>query len=167
MKIIFATHSTTLDNEQKIASGWFDVPLSPLGCEQAQALGKHFSETHVDAIYTSDLQRAYRTATLAFPGRAIIQDKRLRECHYGDLTRRPLDEIHKADHIDRPFPGGESYQDTTRRIASFLADLSGSTVLIIGHRATQYALEHLINRVPLKEAVLAPWQWQPGWTYDY
>lgn len=34
-----------------------------------------------------------------------------------------------------------------------------------GHRATQYALEHLINKVPLQEAVLAPWQWQRGWFY--
>jgi alpha-ribazole phosphatase/probable phosphoglycerate mutase len=40
------------------------------------------------------------------------------------------------------------------------------TVLIIGHRATFYALEHLLNGVPLPEAVASPWAWQPGWTFD-
>lgn len=41
----------------------------------------------------------------------------------------------------------------------------GRTVMVIGHRATQYGLEHWINDVPLKDAVTAPWTWQPGWTY--
>jgi hypothetical protein len=36
---------------------------------------------------------------------------------------------------------------------------------VIGHRATFYALEHLLNRVTLHDAVTSPWTWQPGWTY--
>jgi broad specificity phosphatase PhoE len=44
-------------------------------------------------------------------------------------------------------------------------DYARQTVLVVGHRATFYALEHLINAVPLRDAVLAPWQWQPGWLY--
>lgn len=38
-------------------------------------------------------------------------------------------------------------------------------VMIIGHRATQYGLEHWINRIPLKVLVTTPFKWQPGWTY--
>jgi hypothetical protein len=55
------------------------------------------------------------------------------------------------------------------RTASWLAELTaafaGQSVLVIGHRATFYALEHLIGRVPLVDAIAAPWTWQPGWTY--
>ncbi len=37
--------------------------------------------------------------------------------------------------------------------------------MIIGHRATQYGLEHWISGLPMEMAITAPWQWQPGWTY--
>ena len=44
---------------------------------------------------------------------------------------------------------------------------AGRTVLVIGHRATFYALEHLFKHIPLHEAVTSPWHWQPGWTYRH
>lgn len=52
---------------------------------------------------------------------------------------------------------------------SFLKDLlknyDGKRVMIIGHRATQYGLEHCIEGVPLEKAISTPWRWQPGWIY--
>jgi hypothetical protein len=39
------------------------------------------------------------------------------------------------------------------------------TILMIGHRATFYVIEHLVNGVTLHDAVTSPWKWQPGWTY--
>ena len=98
---------------------------------------------------------------------------RLRECNYGKLNGAPKKEVEsqKAERIEKPFPGGESYQNTSRRMKEFLTDLlkeyNNKTVLIIGHRATQYGLEHWIQGVPLQAAVLTPWQWQPGWIYTY
>ena len=78
-------------------------------------------------------------------------------------------ETRRAAHVTTPFPDGESYNDVVERVAAWLGEASGAfagrTVLAIGHRATFYALEHLINGVALHEAVGAPWQWQPGWTY--
>lgn len=38
--------------------------------------------------------------------------------------------------------------------------------MVIGHRATQYGLEHWVKGVTVKEAVTALWKWQPGWTYE-
>ena len=38
VKITFVSHSTTLDNEAKRASGWNDIPLSELGKQQALEL---------------------------------------------------------------------------------------------------------------------------------
>jgi len=100
-----------------------------------------------------------------------MRDPRLRECDYGRLTRRSIRDIEaaRAAHVTTPFPDGESYQQVARRVAAWLDDVvrdyARQTVLVVGHRATFYALEHLINAVPLRDAVRAPWQWQPGWLY--
>ncbi len=51
-------------------------------------------------------------------------------------------------------------------LQELLVKYVGKRVMIIGHRATQYGLEHWIKGVPLKEAITAPWQWQPGWVYE-
>ncbi len=171
--IVFEAHATTPDNEQKKASGHNDVELSPLGEEQARELGARWIDTHFDAVFCSDLSRAYRTAEIAFDGRniPIIKDARLRECDYGDWTGRPSKEVEeeRPNRITDPFPGGECYADTSFRVLSFLNEISqthdGKTVMIIGHRATQYGLERWINAVPLKVSVSTHWVWQPGWTY--
>ena len=171
--IVFEAHGTSLDNEAGLSSGWYDVALSPLGEEQARQLGERHQGENFDAIFVSDLQRSYRTAEIAFTGRnvPIIKNKRLRECDYGDLTKLSRQEVepHRGEHISKPFPNGESYEQTTVRMKDFLQNLlrdyDDKRIMIIGHRATQYGLEHWINNVPLKQAVIAPWSWQPGWAY--
>lgn len=172
--IIFESHSTTLDNEAHLASGQFDVGLSELGLKQSRELGERYKNENFDAIFCSDLQRSYKTAEIAFGDRRfpIIKDARLRECDYGDLTRYPSEEVdkEKPKHIFEPFPNGESYEDTAKRMKSFLEDLlknyDHKKVMIIGHRATQYGLEHWIKGVSIYDAVTAPWKWQPGWSYE-
>jgi alpha-ribazole phosphatase/probable phosphoglycerate mutase len=171
--IIFEAHSTTLDNENHISSGWNDVSLSGLGNQQSVELGQRYKDEEFATIFCSDLQRSYNTAKIAFVDRGfnIIQDSRLRECNYGDFTQHPSSEVEpeKAKRISEPFPNGESYEQTAVRMGQFLQDLlknyDGQKVMIIGHRATQYGLEHWINGVSVKDAVTAPWKWQPGWTY--
>jgi broad specificity phosphatase PhoE len=174
VKLVFETHATSLDNEAGLASGWFDVALSTTGEEQARMLGARRRDDHLAVVFCSDLTRSSRTAEIAFGDRSfpIVRDARLRECDYGDLTRRPTSEIEQRRllHLVDPFPNGESYQQVVDRVSGWLRESAqqcdGGTVLVIGHRATFYALEHLLNRVTLHEAVTAPWTWQPGWTYD-
>jgi broad specificity phosphatase PhoE len=171
--VVFESHATSVDNEAGLASGWFDVPLSTTGEEQARMLGVRRRHDNLAAVFCSDLARASRTAEIAFHGRAlpIIRDGRLRECDYGTLTRCPASEIAKrrALHVSTPYPNGESYQQVVGRVSAWLTQITpafaGRTVLVIGHRATFYALEHLVKHVPLCEAVTSPWHWQPGWTY--
>ena len=112
-------------------------------------------------MFSSDLIRAFRTAEIAFGDRAlpIVRDARLRECDYGSLTRHPVSEIEacRAVHIAAPFPDGESYEQVTTRVSAWLAEartaFAGRTALVIGHRATFYALEHLLRDIPLRDAV--------------
>lgn len=171
--IIFESHGTTFDNEDHLSSGHNDVELSNLGKEQAKELGERYKDDHFDAIFCSDLQRSYKTAEIAFGDKfPIIKDARLRECDYGDLTRHSSDEVEpaKLEHISTPFPNGESYEQTNQRMKRFLEDLvknyAGKKVMIIGHRATQYGLEHWINNKSIKELLTTPFKWQPGWSYN-
>ncbi len=171
--IIFETHSTTFDNEKNLSSGHNDVELSPLGIKQAKELGERRKDEKFDAIFCSDLKRSYKTAEIAFGGKfPIIKDKRLRECNYGDLTQHPSAEVDslKVEHITKPFPNGESYEDCLKRMKEFLDHIrkisNGKKVLIIGHRATQYGLEYWINGKSLEELIMAFFNWQPGWIYQ-
>lgn len=172
VEIVFEAHGTTFDNEARLSSGHFDVALSPLGEQQSREMGERYKDDHFDAIFTSDLQRAYKSAKIGFGDRfPIIQDPRLRECDYGELTQHSSEEVEavKPNHITKPFPHGESYFQTCARMKSFLEDLlknyNGKRVMIIGHRATQYGLDHIIDNVPLAYLVSSKFKWQPGWSY--
>lgn len=173
MNIVFESHSTTFDNENHLSSGQNDVELSPLGIKQAKELGERRKNEHFDVIFCSDLQRAYKTAEIAFKGKfPIIKDKRLRECDYGNLTGHPESEVRpeKIKHINKPFSNGESYQQTLQRMQDFLNDLKKNyddkKVMVIGHRATQYGLDYWINGVSLEVLLTVPFKWQLGWTYE-
>lgn len=173
MRLVFETHATSLDNEAGLASGWFDVALSPTGERQARALGARRRDDHLAVVFCSDLSRSFRTAEIAFGDRGlpIVRDARLRECDYGDLTRHQTSEIEqrRVQHLVDPFPNGESYQQVVDRVAGWLGEalehFDAGTILVIGHRATYYALEHLLKQMTLRDAVTLPWTWQPGWVY--
>jgi alpha-ribazole phosphatase/probable phosphoglycerate mutase len=55
-------------------------------------------------------------------------------------------------------------------VGRFLGDLplrwDGQRVLVIGHVATRWGLDHLIRGVPLGELAGQDFAWQPGWEYQ-
>ena len=171
--LVYETHSTTTDNEALIATGWLEGRLSGRGRQQAEALGERRRRDGIVRVYTSDLARAVETAQIAFAGSGIPvrEDARLRECNYGELNGRPVAEIDavRLDHVDEPFPGGESYRDVVERTRLFLADLpeelEGARIVLIAHSANRWALEHLLEGMGLHELVVAPFEWQEGWIY--
>lgn len=172
--LIFEAHGTTFDNEAHLSSGHNDVALSPLGIQQSKEMGERYKDNHFDVIFTSDLDRAIKSAEIGFGDKfPIIKDARLRECDYGDFTQAPSEEVdkEKPSRIDIPFPDGESYMQTTARMKSFLEDLlknyDGKKVMIIGHRATQYGIENLVNGIPLEQLIATKFKWQPGWEYKF
>jgi broad specificity phosphatase PhoE len=174
IEIVYETHSTTTDNEAGIATGWLEGRLSEVGREQAKALGERRRDDGLAAVFTSDLRRAVETAEIAFAGSElpVHQDSRLRECNYGELNGRPAAEIDAAERLrrlDEPFPGGESYREVVDRTRSFVNDLlpelDGARVLLIGHSANRWSLEHLLFGTPLEKLVAAPFDWQEGWLY--
>jgi len=174
IELVYETHSTTIDNETGIATGWLEGTLSERGRIQAAELGERRRDDGLAAAFTSDLGRAIETAEIAFAGSElpIHHDSRLRECNYGELNGAPVAEIDEAGRlrrIDEPFPGGESYRQVVERTRSFLNDLfperDGSRILLIAHSANRWALQHLLLGAPLEQVVGAPFEWQEGWEY--
>jgi alpha-ribazole phosphatase/probable phosphoglycerate mutase len=171
--IVYETHSISEDNERGIATGWLDGRLSPRGRALSEELGQRRRHDGIAVVFTSDLARAVETAAIAFAGAdvPIIQDARLRECNYGDWNGMPVTrlEAERAHYIDEPYPGGESYRQVVSRMAAFLADVArdrdGARVLLIGHSATRWALDHLLTGAALEDLVSAPFAWREGWSY--
>jgi broad specificity phosphatase PhoE len=175
VEIIFENHCSSVDNEHNVASGWLNSRLSDKGKQQAKELGERRLIERIDAVFTSDLFRAVETTDIAFgdSGVSIYPDKRLRECNYGLSNGTPAAQIEKErlNHINDPFPDGECYQDVVRHVGDFLDRLltrwDGKRVVIIGHSATRWALEVLLNNKTLPEIISAPYTWQPGWRYSF
>jgi 2,3-bisphosphoglycerate-dependent phosphoglycerate mutase len=173
VKLVFETHSWSTDNDARIASGWNDGQLSERGRALAKELGRRRRGDVVDAIFSSDLQRAVETVVIAFSGvrTPIYFDPRLRECNYGDWNGSQVTNLlgRRRQFITTPYPNGQSYQDVARTMAEFLSEVlrnwAGRSILVIGHAATRWALDVLVNHERLEDLVDAPFDWQAGWTY--
>jgi broad specificity phosphatase PhoE len=173
VEIVYETHSTTIDNETGIATGWLPGTLSEAGRRNAAELGVRRRDDGIAIVFSSDLARAVQTAEIAFAGTGIPirLDARLRECDYGDLNGASVARL-KAErlrYIDAPFPGGQSYRDVVAGTQEFLRDLAdgwnGQRVLLIAHSANRWALQHLLEGRELEDLVAAPFDWQEGWTF--
>jgi 2,3-bisphosphoglycerate-dependent phosphoglycerate mutase len=149
--VVFETHALSEDNERGVASGWAHSRLSGRGRRQAEELGERRRRDGIAAVFSSDLGR---------------------ECNYGDLTGGVAD-AHTRDrvrYLDEPYPSGESWRQAAARVARWLDDLTlgwrGERVLVVGHVATRWALDHYLNGVPLETLVAADFAWQQGWEYQ-
>jgi broad specificity phosphatase PhoE len=173
VEILYETHALTTDNEAGIATGWLPGQLSSRGRQLAAELGHRHRSRAIAAVFVSDLTRAVQTAEVAFGDRAIPihTDARLRECNYGTCNGMPVAQLaaQRSRHIDQPYPGGQSYRQVVTQVRDFLRELSagwdGHTVVVIGHSATRWALDCLLDGKTLEELVDAPFAWQPGWRY--
>lgn len=174
MRIIYFVHGTTYDNASKKCSGWKQVELNELGRCQAKNLGKVNENIKFDIIFTSDLVRAIESSNIVFPDVLKIQDVRLRECNYGDLDGESKDLVIYEEHVDEPFPNGESLKDVEMRMREFIYELkdkySDKTIGIVAHRAPQLALDVITKKISMEEAIKTDWRktgnWQPGWVYE-
>ncbi len=168
--VVFETHSTSEHNEAGIATGWLGGALSAVGRAQAAELGERRRNDGIELVVASDLWRAVETAAIAFEDSAIPLrvDWRLRECDYGDLNGmpRPLLDEQRVRRVDEPWPGGESWRQAVARVSSFLDGVRGQRVLVIGHVATRWALDHRVYGRSLDELAAAEFDWRPGWEYE-
>jgi broad specificity phosphatase PhoE len=175
VKLIYFVHGTTEDNATGKSTGWAPGELSMLGIKQAKELPNQIENNNFEIMFSSDLKRAVDSANLGFKdSHKVIKDERLRECNYGDLNQADEQLVDYFEHIDIPFPNGESLKDVEKRIRDFIyylkEEYDGQYVAIMAHRAPQLALEVILNSKTWEQAITEDWRkdkaWQAGWIYS-
>lgn len=146
---VLVRHGETAWNAVGRIQGHTDIALNSLGVAQAEAVGKRLARERFDAVYSSDLLRAYHTARPAVPDsdQTIIKDRRLRERHLGVLQGLTGEEAmadqpaawkaFKSRDPDLELADGERLGEFSRRIVGFVEDIlekhAGGRVLVVTH----------------------------------
>ena len=166
-RLILVRHGETEWNRTERYQGHTDIELSTIGLWQAERLRDHLDGQRIDAVYSSDLKRAWRTAQIITSKRdlAVIPCKELREIDFGKLEGMTRDEIQRhypnwGDMSpDVSPPGGESLNQFISRIKLFASQLVeptvDKTILVVAHGGS---LQVLI-RILLKRDIEHQW-WQ-------
>jgi probable phosphoglycerate mutase len=147
--LLVIRHGETAWNAEHRIQGHLDIPLSPAGIRQAANLAERLAGEVIDAVYSSELTRAWLTAApfAARLGLEIVADTRLRERSFGVFEGLTLDEI-AARHPEGfrrwrernpawAIDGGESGQQLVDRVLDALRDIvarhRGQTVAVVTH----------------------------------
>jgi broad specificity phosphatase PhoE len=145
--ILIARHGQSDWNQEKRWQGHADRPLTERGREQAQALADRLAHIELDAVYSSDLQRARDTAAVVAEsqGLELRQLPELREVDVGSwsgLTRAEAEERFPEGFTRwrDGYPGwedGETYEAMTDRVLravdEIAAEHEGGRVLVVSH----------------------------------
>ena len=145
--ILIARHGQSDWNQEKRWQGHADRPLTERGCEQAQALADRLAHIELDAVYSSDLQRARDTAAVVAESQSLDlqQLPELREVDVGTwsgLTRAEAEERFPEGFARwrDGYPGwkdGETYEAMTDRVLravdEIAAEHEGGRVLVVSH----------------------------------
>lgn len=156
MRLILIRHGETEDNANKICQGQKDSHLSEKGIEQAKKLGLRFKDRKIDAVYSSNLQRAANTAKeiLSYhPNLKLQKDKRLNERYFGALEGKSYSE-YKWDWNNIP-EDVETDIQLYERVKDFLEETykkhKEDTVVVVCHGGSKRALLTLIHNKPLSD----------------
>jgi 2,3-bisphosphoglycerate-dependent phosphoglycerate mutase len=88
-RLVLLRHGESTANAEDRFAGWLDVPLTPRGLAQAEAVGRSLATLRPHAVHTSVLGRAISTACLMATAAdwdvPACHDWRLNERHYGAL----------------------------------------------------------------------------------
>ncbi len=89
MNIWITRHGQTDLNKQKLMQGRSDIPLNETGIKQAKLARKLIGDIKFDAVYSSSLKRAVKTASIIgnIPEESIIRDDRIIETDFGRYER--------------------------------------------------------------------------------
>lgn len=157
-RLILIRHGQSLANANNLFAGHSDFDLSDFGKQQARLAASYLRKKEsLDAIYASDLLRAYHTATPigeAF-GIPVIKDTGFREIYAGEWESLSFDDIAtryaasfsvwKNDYSHARPVGGESTEEVYRRVVPHVKELAqkhdGGTILIASHATVVRAVE--------------------------
>lgn len=175
-EILIIRHGQTAWNKQKRYQGHSDIPLNEKGELQAIALAETLKNERLDAIISSDLLRARKTAEAIaqWHDLPVQVDSDLRERCYGVFEGMQLEEIERdyPEHLARwqaadpdfIFPPGEREAESLRRfyhratsaLHRWAESHPGQKIAVVAHFGIIESAYRAAHTIPLGERVRMP-----------
>ena len=163
--LLLVRHGESQGNAKREFLGHTDKDLSPLGYQQAQRCAEFLAYEKIDAVYSSDLKRAYNTALphANMRNMTVKTSKNLREIYAGNWEGMRVEDIlaiNSHEFIDGwraefgtfRIPGGESVPELAERIYNEIKTIAeenkGRTVLVAFHAAAIRSFFGKILNIP-------------------
>ena len=155
-RLVLVRHGEVEEDARRRCYGRLDVPLSPLGHEQAARTAEWIAGLSIDAIWASPLSRA-RDSARPLAAKLNLEPRLhdgLREIDCGQLEGMTYPEIRerhpqlyaewRAASSGTRFPDGESYGDLHARVTATAAEIRAAheraTVAVVAHGGVHRAL---------------------------
>jgi alpha-ribazole phosphatase len=151
-RLLLIRHGSTAWNAERRYQGQTDIPLSDDGRDQVKRLAQRLSTERIDAVYASDLRRAWETSKeiAASHGLTVRPDPRLREICFGQWEGKTREQIEADDAerlarwfaspMDNSPPGGETLRAVVKRVGAAYQSIANchpeETVAIVAHGGT-------------------------------
>jgi len=154
-EIILARHGETEWNVEEVFRGRIDIELNETGLRQAELLAEYLSGIKIDAVYSSPLRRALKTAEMIASYHKLDVEiaPGLVDFDYGEwqsLAHQQVRDRYKelyAEWINSPdrvkMPDGESLNDVRERAMGVVSDVIAKyegTVVLVSHRVVNKVL---------------------------
>jgi len=154
-EIILTRHGETKWNVEEVFRGRIDIELNQNGIRQAELLAEYLSGRNIDAIYSSPLRRASKTAEIiaGYHGLDVEMAPGLIDLDFGDWQGLSLQEVKDKyagaflEWASRPhkveIPAGESLRQVRQRAMNVVDDVIAKdkgTVILIAHRVVNKVL---------------------------
>lgn len=151
-------HGQTDWNVSRTIQGQKDIPLNKVGESQAAALSDKLKSIHFDALFSSDLLRAKRTAEILNLERQLahVTTNALRERYFGAYEGKKMDDsfskLHSLLEKYKTHPHFEESKvetsdSLTSRALTFIREISvayaGQSVLLVTHG--DLMITHLVH----------------------
>ena len=164
LKVILLRHGETAYNAAgNRYCGRTDIGLTEKGLAQAARVASALQGVSIDAVYSSPLQRARKTAEIASGGLEVVTDERLIEADFGLWEGKTKEEFNATDptlwerwmanpRIARAGGTGETGEEIVSRVDSFFNDIrtrhKDQQIMVVAHNG--------INRLYLAEKMGMP-----------
>ncbi|MCR2019743.1 histidine phosphatase family protein [Blautia pseudococcoides] len=173
-KVYLIRHVHTNASEKHIFQGQIDYPISKLGENQLSELNFFMKDKHIDALYTSPLERAKITAEeiASLNNLNVTVCKDLIDINGGAFEGKSFDLILEEfpkefrTYLDRPFEfkgvrGGETYLSVYNRIVKAINELvkrnKNRSIAIITHGTCLELFLHYLSGGTTEESINQKW----------
>ena len=157
MDVYLVRHGETAWNREGRAQGRGDIPLNETGWSQAAALGRHFQDVDLAAIYSSPAKRASETAQAIAAPHELTPELRdgLLELDLGELDGTRLREMRDRfpDFFQNwttnagtaRFPSGETLEELQERAWGVISSIINAhetqqSIVVVSHAFATYAI---------------------------